>query len=139
MPTLDRRTTKLTHLRVCQKQDRSAAMLRRIDKCTVTLPAASNVATITTAEIAVNLPLAFSSPAPTAATFDMVVVQPTAAMPAGLAIAGAWISTVGTAVLGNPTAPANTPTVSVLSIRFVNPTVGTIDAAGVYNVLLVRG
>ncbi len=139
MPVLERKATKITHLRICQKSDRSAAMLRRIDKCTVTLPAASNVLTITTAEITIALPLAFSSPAATASTFDMVIVQPTAAMPAGLAIAGAWISTVGTAALGNPTAPSNTPTASTLSIRFVNPTVATIDAAGVYNVLLVRG
>jgi hypothetical protein len=139
MPTLDRNTTKFTKLRVAPKGDRSAVAVTRIDKCTVTLPALSNVATITTAEISIALPVGFSSPAAPGSTFDLVMVQPTAAMPAGLAIAGAYISAAGTAALGNPLAPANTPTAATLKIRFVNPTVATIDAAGVYNVLLVRG
>jgi hypothetical protein len=137
--TFDRKSTHLTQVRVSPKGDRSATGFVRIDKCTVTLPASSNTTTVTTTEISVSLPVALSTPAAPANTYDMVIVQPTAAMPAGLSIGGAYISAAGTAALGNILNPANTPTAATLKIRFINQTNGTVDAAGTYNVVLIRG
>lgn len=123
MPAVPFKKTRLTQLQLASRyQLETQAILQYFDAGQVTLGAGSNVGANTTVEFSVTgIALGKAS--------DVISVSPQAAMPAGLAIVGAYISTasVGT---GNP---AQTYSKATMKIRFANLTGATIDAAGTYS------
>ena len=115
------KNTRFTFLQVCNRYfGPKARTFSYLDQQSFTLAAGSNCAANTTTEFQISLPLG--------TLLDTIVCNPTAAMPAGLAIVGSYVNL---ASIGQG-AQGQTQTPGTFKVRFANLTGASIDAAGTY-------